>query len=65
MRIEISRRDGQWYADCPELPGSPPVGYGEDLGKAVGDLVVRLHNERRIWGKYVTIPEMVKIDDER
>jgi hypothetical protein len=43
MNIEITKKERKlYYADCVNLPGSPPIGLGKSLEKALIALLVRL-----------------------
>ena len=46
MTIEVMLSDrphlGRYMADCKDMPGSPPLGFGNTHAEAVGDLVILL-----------------------
>lgn len=49
MNIELMRqRDGRFRADCKDLPGSPPVGFGGTKEVAVANLFYVLLLECRL-----------------
>lgn len=43
MTIVVTVNNGTYYCDCPELCGSPGVGYGASTREAIGDQVY--HNK--------------------
>ncbi len=61
MNIKVSRfnrtGDHKFCADCTDLPGSPPVGYGKTPEEAIGSLIVNLDavvkSAREQWGFYL------------
>lgn len=55
IRLYIS--DGQWVADT-NLPGTPPIGRGDDWRVAIGELISKLHGERDVWEKFASIPRL-------
>lgn len=51
--IRVRKRIGYgWYADMESLPGTPPVGRGDNPAEAVGNLIRNLAVESETWGKY-------------
>lgn len=46
MNIEISlKSDGTFIADCSDLHGSPPLGFGETKNEALGSLITKMSKE--------------------
>jgi len=57
MNIKITLNDCSkfpYMANCTDLPGSPPVGYGETVNYAIGQLIIQLaYDTESNWFKYI------------
>lgn len=58
--LEYDHTNNRWRADCKSMPGTPPVGCGNNVYEAVGILMAMLDSERDTWQQYfVTLPLFV------
>jgi len=55
----VSRRY-KFMADCPELPGIPPIGYGDTKAHAIDNLFCRLFFSYYTWEKHLDFSEIKK-----
>jgi hypothetical protein len=42
LRIEVTKGETLWRADCLDLPGSPPCGCGYNKYEAIGSLIIQI-----------------------
>ncbi len=69
MKIKLAKRGGSvWQADIADLPGSPPVGYGDTKLEALAELFSNvLHactHGRTRWGYYVNFNKVEIVEEK-
>jgi len=51
-KLKITKTGGVFCVDDPNLPGSPPVGYGNTVVSAIGSWLI--HNQESLGIKFDT-----------
>ena len=58
----IEYKDGEFKADLLDIPGTPPVGFGNTKEKAVASLLQILLSNASVYSKYVNIHSEIEIE---
>lgn len=65
MNIKITpsrHRDFKYMADLVDLPGSPPVGYGNTVAEATANMFINLLADKRSgWMSMIDLTKPAKI----
>jgi hypothetical protein len=54
MKIKVYRRENNWFADCLDCEGHPPLGKGNTQEEAIGSLIMILYQEKVMWAHQIT-----------